>query len=234
MLFFYPKSSLPDLDEAVDSFFRGIGFSGSHTYVGTSQGQLISFTSAQSTGAKTTSFDCSDLKLDAVLPLSGANSPVSAVAASSSVVAYGFDSGSIIFLDPNKGHSVMFKNSTSLSPCTSMIAKNDVVIAGFSTGHIRIFRCNICELAVEIRAHARPVSGLAFSPRSAYFASCGEDQIVNVWDLPDFSSRASSSVSNIQSIKLQNQYLTGVAFISHNKIGVASYDDDFITILTAI
>ena len=238
MLFFFPKTSLPDLDELVDSFFRGIGFSGSHVYVGTSQGQLVAFTSSGTSGgggggAKASSFDGSDIKLEAALPLSGANSPVLAVAASPRVVAYGLDNGTVIFLDPSKSHSVMFKNTASLSPCSALIAKDDIVVAGFATGLIRLFRCSISEMAIEIKAHSRPVSGLTFSPRNAYFASCGEDQIVNVWDFPDFSTRANSSLNNIQSIKLQNQYLTGITFISHDKIGVASYDDDFITILSA-
>jgi hypothetical protein len=83
-------------------------------------------------------------------------------------------------------------------PVTSLLIRDETVVAGFLTGHIRIYRANIGELAIEIAAHIRPVLGLSLHPRDSVFASCSEDQhlavrthlICALWLLADVLSRS--------------------------------------------
>jgi WD40 repeat protein len=117
------------------------------------------------------------------------------------------------------------------SPVTSLLIRDETIVAGFVTGHIRIYRANIGELAVEVAAHTRPVMGLALHPRDSSFASCSEDQHVSVWVLPDFESRSSSVVDCFSTRKLPNRMLTGAAFVPQDRLALAAYDDSEIAIL---
>ncbi len=53
-------------------------------------------------------------------------------------------------------------------PCTSLLARGDVVVAGFVTGHIRIYRAGAAAAAsgmeVEVAAHSRAVTALDWHP----------------------------------------------------------------------
>lgn len=51
------------------------------------------------------------------------------------------------------------------APCTSIGVRSRVVIAAFSTGHLRFYRLFVDEVAVEVAAHARPITQLALHPR---------------------------------------------------------------------
>lgn len=45
-------------------------------------------------------------------------------------------------------------------PCTSVGIREDVVAAGYSTGHLRIFRTRTSELVVEVAAHSRCINAI--------------------------------------------------------------------------
>jgi hypothetical protein len=53
-------------------------------------------------------------------------------------------------------------------PCTSLLVRGDVIIAGFVSGHIRIYRAGVSAavsfLEVELAAHARCVTALDWHP----------------------------------------------------------------------
>ena len=117
-------------------------------------------------------------------------------------------------------------------PCTSIACQNgtNTIIAGFSTGHIRIYRPNIAELSIEITAHVRSVTGIIIDPNDGFYATCGEDQFFQVWKIPNFTDCEYTDSLKKECLlfceKLDNRLCTGICFLSENKIAVASYDDE--------
>ena len=117
-------------------------------------------------------------------------------------------------------------------PCTSLGMHGDVIIAAYSTGHIRLFRSSIREMAIELTAHARIINSIKIHPTLNMFVSCGDDQFLNVWSLPDFQSVSSKDVELLCAERIPNRLLTGVSFFGDQKIGVVSYDEDDLIMLT--
>lgn len=120
---------------------------------------------------------------------------------------------------------------------TSLITREDTIIAGYNTGHIRVFRMSVQELAIDIAAHYRCVTGLALHPTAPLFCSCSEDQFMYVWGFPDFSNKHASDADLIHSERFENRKCTGVAFFEHgsvgaNNIAVSHYDEDEIAVLS--
>ena len=68
----------------------------------------------------------------------------------------------------------------TVDPVTCLAVRDETVVAGFTSGHIRVYRANLGELAVEISAHVRPITGLSIHPRECLFCTCSEDQYLSV------------------------------------------------------
>lgn len=98
-------------------------------------------------------------------------------------------------------------------------------------GKIRLFRPSVQELSIEISAHSRNINAITVHPTQYLAASVSDDQILHVWTLPDYSSASysSSEVNLFCSCSLENKKLTGVSFLSDDRIGVVAYDDDELT-----
>lgn len=152
--------------------------------------------------------------------------PISCLGSSGRLVVAGNDYGDVFGFDHHANFEKVCKFNGRGFPCTSIVTREDVVIAAFTTGHIRIYRASINELAIEITAHGRCINGLALHPALDVVASVGEDQNMNVWSVPDFSSRSSREIDLLSSFVLANKKLTGVSFFNDERIGVVAYDDD--------
>ena len=84
--------------------------------------------------------------------------------------------------------SMKFLENKRGSPCMTIAIRGSYIVAGFESGHIRIFSLNrkgSMVPAVEVAAHARCITALAFHPKKNIFATVGEDTALNVWKMPD-------------------------------------------------
>ena len=117
---------------------------------------------------------------------------------------------------------------------TSVLLEESVAVAAYSSGHIRIFRLSLSrfgrrgmnELAIELCAHCRCINALALYSSKNIFASCGEDQMLNIWELSSFTGSEAISVKLIFNEKVDNRLLTGVTFFGDGRLAVVAYDDD--------
>jgi WD40 repeat protein len=139
---------------------------------------------------------------------------ISALSASSRLLVAGNDNGDIYGFDPHNAFDRVCRCVGLGYPCTSIATREDSIIASFSSGHIRTYRASLSEIAIELTAHGRAIYALALHPSLDIIASCGEDQYMNVWSVPDFSSQASSEMDLLASCCLPNKKLTGIAFAS--------------------
>jgi WD40 repeat protein len=155
--------------------------------------------------------------------------PISALASSTRLLAAGNENGDIFGYNPHSQFSKVCKCPGNGYPCTSIVTREDSIIAAFSSGHIRTYRASLGEIAIELAAHARAIYGLALHPSLDILASCGEDQYMNVWTVPTFTSHATSEMDLLASCTVPNKKFTGVAINYDDRIGVVAYDDDEIS-----
>lgn len=226
MIFYYPLSTLLG-NEMVDSrFMKGVAASAQFFFVGCSTGNVLVFDSAHGGS----NFPLAH-RLDAVLGV-----PISAVSCSSTLLAAGNDLGGIKLFKINEAFEQCAEFPGTSAPCLNLVQTEGVLMAGFSSGHIRIYRTSdtggINELTTEITAHTRMVSGLDYQESTRLLLSCSPDQQVHVWSIPKFSSKSDSSVECVTSECVVNRVLTGVSFISEDRIAVAAYDEDDIITYT--
>ena len=190
--------------------------------VGTSNGSIMVFRFNLSVGVST-----GHLSTTTIEPLY--NSSITALASSETTLCGGNEVGDIFVYNTefDKDFRFVVKFPGTGAPCTSICCEK-------GTGHIRIYRPNICEISIEITGHARSITGMVISPHHDYFATCGEDQFFQVWKIPDFSNPDFADSLKKDCLlfceKLENRLCTGIAFLSKNKIAVASYDDENLAI----
>jgi WD40 repeat protein len=221
MIYLYPISSLLGTDPHEYKYTKGIASNDVNIFLGTSSGKVIVFDC--SGGLSGSSFNVQQ-KLDSE-PVA-----ISAVSSSAHYVAAANDVGSVFLYRIREGFLQTANFGGDGSPCTCLAQSDYVVAAGFSSGHIRLFRSDIGELVAEIAAHARIVTGLDYQPSTNFLASCSMDQHVHVWSLPTFLDKASSSVDCVFTDILENQIATGVSFLQNNRLAVSTYDEEDVVV----
>lgn len=210
--FFLPLNSLSSSNS--ESYFsRGIaGTSNGYICTGTSGGTVVLLNIPSRGGEGISFFDSLETR----------DCPILSLASSEILIAAGNDNGDIYCFDPNESflkqcmfHGVGF-------PCTAIAGKEDTIVAGFSSGHIRVYNFFQKQQLVEVTAHARAITGISMHPDLYLAASCSEDQHMHVWSVPDMSILSVNVVDN--------KKLTGVSFMIGDRVGVVAYDDDEITV----
>lgn len=106
------------------------------------------------------------------------NYPITALATTDKYLFSGDDNGGLVQWDRSKLTALQHHQGSGF-PLTSLIARNDVVVAGYTSGHIRLFRAGSASgavgedaggsssssLAVEVAAHSRCVTALDWHPK---------------------------------------------------------------------
>lgn len=216
MKFFYALSALVDSEED-GHFMRGIAhIDKGFICVGCSTGSVLVF------GAPSPDGENIELQHN----LDASRSPISALASSDSLLVSGNEIGEVVCFAVADAFEVQCRFAGASFPCTSICTRGDIITASYSSGHIRIFRANIKEMAVELAAHSRCITGICLEPSLNVVASVSEDQHLRVWSIPSFSTPADSDVELIFSEWVENRLFTGVSFLNDGRIGVTAYDED--------
>mmetsp|Transcript_30122 Transcript_30122/g.41360 ORF Transcript_30122/g.41360 Transcript_30122/m.41360 type:complete len:322 (+) Transcript_30122:52-1017(+) len=219
ILFQYSISQLPYLAESTDDkFMRGLAATPNALCVGTSIGSVHAFL------CKSVTSNSWDATLG--FNMEPDHYPITTLASFQNILAVANDSGKIFGYDSFDAYVQVFSFSGFGYPCTAIVQRENVLIAGYSSGHLRLFRTDIQELAIEVTAHTRAISGLAIHPALNILASVSPDQYLHVWEVPDFMSASSRDVSILYSDLIENKICTGVSFLSSERICVATFDDD--------
>jgi WD40 repeat protein len=223
MIYLYPISSLMSTEQTDSSFVNGIASDGHHFSVGASSGKILVF-------------DCSSGLSGGTFPISqrleseSSSIPISAISCSPNLIAAGNDFGSIFAYRPLDGYSCSGRFKGTGSPCTALAQSDRLIMAGFSSGHVRIYRADINELTVEISAHARAITAMDYQDSTELLATCSVDQQIFVWSMPSFTSKAHNTVNCVFSTSLENQMCTGIAFLGEEKLAVSAYDEEDVAV----
>lgn len=217
MLFYYALASLLGTQYEDGRFMRGATGQDTALCVGCSNGAIVVFDCSNDLSRGNFPLLHSlETKGHAIYELSSSPSFLTAADDVGNIFAYRLDSAfELAFSIPSLGH-----------PCVSMFSTEYAIIAGYTSGHVRVFRTDTREMAIEITAHARMVSGLAFNDNLQLAASCSPDQYLHVWTVPNFRSQANSSMDCMFTHHLDNRLCTGAAFLSEQRLAVVCYDED--------
>mmetsp|Transcript_46471 Transcript_46471/g.92048 ORF Transcript_46471/g.92048 Transcript_46471/m.92048 type:complete len:318 (+) Transcript_46471:124-1077(+) len=219
MMFYFPLNSILGFEGEFEKFLRGAAALQDFFCVGCSTGNILVFS-------------CRDGGNYPLLHnLESEKVAISSLSSSSTLLVAANDNGKIFGYSGADAFEKCFSFPGYGSPCTALCQQGDLLLAGYVTGHIRGFRTDIIELSFEITAHTRAVTGLSLSKNErsgtgTELASCSQDQCLLVWGLPDYRSSSSSRVSLLYSECLSHKMCTGVAFLSGERICVASYDEE--------
>ena len=152
---------------------------------------------------------------------------ISATASSARSVFCANDDGDILGFRVHDNFDTFLRMPGRGEACTALCCKGDVVIAGFVTGHIRVIRAELGELAIELAAHSRCLTALSLFPSGgAYIASVGEDQLLHVWSCPDFLTPSGSDMDLGFASRLEHCLCTGVSWLPDGRLLVASFDEE--------
>jgi WD40 repeat protein len=155
---------------------------------------------------------------------------ISCLAADGKYLVSADDSGTIVqwdaaTLEPVATHA----GAAAGVPVTCIAIRGDAIVAGYSDGHLRIFRAGANKgaryMEAEIAAHARCVTALAMHPSRLTFASVGEDAVLNVWSLPELAADPAGGRAKVlldMTARIPDTILTGVQFASHGSAAAAS------------
>jgi WD40 repeat protein len=157
------------------------------------------------------------------------NNPITALAQSNIYLVCANGDGDVFVFDSTDEYKLLGQYKGSGFTCTCLGIKGDIIIAGYITGHIKLFNANDIEVFIEITAHIRMITGMDVHPNENIFITCSEDHYVQVWALP-IRLTSSSIINTIFTRKLENKLCTGIAFLSDGRICVSSYDDNELNI----
>ena len=236
MMFYFPLNSLLGFEAGhEEKFVRGVTALRDHFCVGCSAGNILVFSSREGSNFPL----LHNLESDKVA-ISCLASAACATASSSPLLVAANDSGKIFGYSAGDAFEQCLSFPGYGVPCTALCQRDTLLLAGYSSGHIRGFRTDIVELCFEITAHTRAVTALCLSPavqqqqggssssnsKVTELVSCSQDQMLHVWALPDFRSSASSRVSLLYTSNLEHKMCTGAAFLSGERICIAAYDEE--------
>jgi WD40 repeat protein len=104
--------------------------------------------------------------------------------------------------------------------CSTVQMRGDTIIAGFLSGHIRLYDCTNKAIRAEICAHTRAINSIALHPTLCQFASASEDTHVTVWNFT-----ADFDVEVVMSSSVPDQLLSGV-IMTESSLATVAYDVD--------
>ena len=153
---------------------------------------------------------------------------ISCIHASEGMLVAGNEIGEVFCYSTHSFHELLCQFKPGGFITTSISCKTGVILAAYSCGHVRIFRVAIGfgELAVEMAAHSRCVNAIALHHENNIFATCSDDSMIHVWELPSVDAGSRPDVRLIFTENIANRLLTGLSFLRDGRLGVVAYDDE--------
>ncbi|XP_025094587.1 WD repeat-containing protein 54-like isoform X2 [Pomacea canaliculata] len=188
-------------DASVNSnFARGVTGVEDILCVGTESGKILVFR-IPSKGT--------DVTLQSTLK--GHSCSICDLASKENIVVSGDSMGNILVWKFNGSNSQQVTSIPgSGSPCNSLGLWKDVLVAGYGSGHLRVFSASTGKLAAEATAHARTINAIDIATDNGLVLSVSDDSFLRLWQIrldksPRLEYKHAENVTDIQ--------LTGGKFV---------------------
>ncbi|XP_064457014.1 WD repeat-containing protein 54-like [Ornithodoros turicata] len=201
-----------ELDATEATFARGIGTCGpSLICVGTQSGAILVFLVSR------------DESISFCQKTDEHGTPITDIHGFEGSMASGDDKGSICFWNGTTALTKVHKVEGAGWPCVSIRVWHDLVLAGYASGHLRIFSSESCQIVTEVTAHARWISAVDIAPDTGLALTASEDSFLRVWKL---EREGDSTVQLKYTATVSCSQLMGAAFLSSDgkTFAVTAYD----------
>uniref|UniRef100_T1IZ78 WD repeat-containing protein 54 beta-propeller domain-containing protein n=1 Tax=Strigamia maritima TaxID=126957 RepID=T1IZ78_STRMM len=215
LIHWHPFSNQEDT-LAIDTFARGITSLNNYVYVGTHEGLILAFRANP----------VSSLGKEQPYTLKFHASPITHMCSWNSYLVSADDSGCIcIWRNDDNATKKLHSFDAFGFPCTSIAAWHELIVAGFSSGHLRVFSLQTLMLCTEVVGHARCITSVDVAA-SGLTLSASEDSFVRVWQL--INEVKQKSIQFRCTILVPDYQLFGACFLNNSgtKIGVTAYDSE--------
>ncbi|CAG5133572.1 unnamed protein product [Candidula unifasciata] len=160
--------------------------------------------------------------------------PVSDLTSEKDVLASADDLGTIIMWTFN---GIKLSPVTSIRgtgwPCNSLALWKSVVIAGFASGHLRVYNANSGICGAEVLAHARTINAVDVSRDNGMVLSVSDDTFFRVWHLKALNV---PQIEFCHGETVKNSQLVGGRFVDGQgrALCVTGYDSSEITFFVRV
>ncbi|XP_014665380.1 PREDICTED: WD repeat-containing protein 54-like isoform X2 [Priapulus caudatus] len=112
--------------------------------------------------------------------------PISCLHSHGLVLASGDDSGCIILWRVEESQLHPYKRIDGLgSPCSGVRLWNELLVATYGSGHIRLFKVISGHMCAEVTAHARWINAIDVVHRNGMVLTVSEDSFAKIWQLKE-------------------------------------------------
>lgn len=222
MLLFWHCLSSDDETPDIETFARGICTLGRDLLlVGTHDGNILTFEFSSATKHATPK-----------ATLKKHSTAIGDIASFERTLVSGDEIGTVCIwrYDDNEDVALVHTSKSFGNPCTSVSAWDTLVMAAFSTGHLRTFSIQTGVQLSEICAHARSITAVDIATRAGLALSASEDGFVRIWDLNPGSEFCDLKFSQ----RIPDAQLCGARFLSSKGQGfaVTAYDSEELVCFT--
>jgi len=145
----------------------------------------------------------------------------------------GTSTGSIILLSvlkPNQANIIATIEGDSFKfPVTSMcvLESEGLLFASYSNGQVRGYKLPQGKEVLRINAHIKNITAIAGHPTKPLLATVSEDSFLHLFQITTNVAKNTFDASLVLSNKIENNLLTGVAFLPPNYTSIiaVSYDE---------
>lgn len=190
-------------DNCGSNFGRGIVGVGQSVCVGTESGKILVF----SIPPKGTNVTLQNT-------LKGHTSPICDMAAEKDMLVSSDNAGNIsVWKLSASDASQVASIAGSGSPCNSVCLWKGVIVAGYASGHLRLFNANTGRMGAEVTAHARCINAVDVASESGLVLTVSDDAFFRLWqikqeNIPHLDYKYAENVTDLQ--------LTGGRFVDVN------------------
>ncbi|XP_071532416.1 WD repeat-containing protein 54-like [Panulirus ornatus] len=109
--------------------------------------------------------------------------PITTLASHGQVLVSGDDAGDITIAQDNKGLAKMCSIESYGFPVTCLATWGGNMLAGYLSGHLRIFNLENGQIVAEVCGHVRCITGLDVARETGLVLTTSEDTFTRVWQL---------------------------------------------------
>ncbi|KAL8572681.1 hypothetical protein ACOMHN_049810 [Nucella lapillus] len=180
-------------DSSSSNFARGVAAVGDCICVGTESGKILVF-GIPSKGTNVT------LKTT----LKGHSSPLCDLTVEDNMMASGDSRGNIVVWSFSGSDAKQVASiAGSGSPCNALRLWKGTVVAGYGSGHMRVFNAASGKIGAEVTAHARAINGVDVAPDKGLVLTVSDDSFMRIWKVtpgnaPQLEYQHSENVADLQ------------------------------------
>ncbi|XP_039615014.1 WD repeat-containing protein 54 isoform X1 [Polypterus senegalus] len=223
IMVYWHALDIPETPSAQAVFARGIAAArGNFICVGTSSGSLLVF----DVPSKGTNITLSEVLEEHREPITDIASEVSSNKEYIADLVSTDDSGLLCVWKAGEDFKLLNKIPAYGCTCSSVMLWTGIVVAGYSSGQIRLYDALSGVMYAEVNAHARWIYALDIASDSGKLLSGAEDSLVRIWKLSKSTETNTAEIEHLHTECVTDIQICGAKFCDGegSAFAVTGYD----------